>query len=111
MKNKIVLVIILLIIGCFCWSQIRLENIKKSCYKTTKIPRENEKNLSWSNGKEWGLGEIGNSPRKPEYTWTQKFDWGWVYPDRNLGSGLYNLNDIERENHLYNSCLKDNGIF
>lgn len=112
-KNIVYLIIGLFLIGgWFYWTQIRVKNIKIFCYESTKLPRENERNLEWSSGKEWGLGEIGNSPRKPEYTMAQKYDWGWVYRDRNWGSTeLTHLNDLDRQNYLYNSCLKENGLY
>lgn len=113
MKNKIIIVLLsaLLISGWFYWTQIRVQNIKKDCYQSTKLPRKNERNLEWAEGKNWGLGEIGDSPRKPEYTLSQKYDWGWVYPDRNWGATEFtHLGDLDRQNYLYNSCLQSKGL-
>lgn len=106
-----IFIFLLIICGWFYWTQIRVQNIKVNCYQSTKLPREGERNLERAKGKVWGLGEIGNSPRKPEYTLSQKMDWGWVYPDRNWGATeSTHLNDMDRQNYLYDSCLKESGL-
>lgn len=107
-SNKLLILVAVSLAGLFLWLQIRPSLIKKSCYKTVYITRENEDNFEWAEGKEW-LPKPGKIVRHGIGT----EPWVWIYLDQsdNTNDGIRAAS--KRKTMLedqYNLCLKSKGL-
>ncbi len=94
-KNFPYIALFLVIIAFwFYWTQIRVINIRKSCYSQVFIPTA--KNAKWSKGKVWTILYPAYDPAKGNRY--QYSFWGWGYPETDL------------EASIYKRCLVWNGI-
>ncbi len=95
-KSKNLLPVLLVFITgfWFYWTQIRVINIRRTCYLEVFTPKP--ENATWSKGKVWRILYPAYDPAKGDRS-LYSF-WGWGYPP------------AETEYVNYKQCLIWNGV-